>query len=631
MLPRILNEKNLSLLSVALFGAIMTFVALRTNGTADDGDGIQHFLYAQYAFQHPTNFLNHWAKPLFVMLSAPFAQFGFAFFKIYNTALLCAAMWLTFLTARQMGVKNAWLPVLFVAVSPMCSTHVQTGLTEPMFALALIGGVYLFALKKDMWAVLLLSFLPFIRSEGLVILCVTGVYLLVIRQWKLLPLLLAGHVVMGLIGMSHYGSPMWVFNKIPYANLNNEIYGKGPWLHYYYSMPEVTGKWLYVYLHIGLLVGLGRLCAYWYAPKRFPFRKDELWLVYGISVAFSVAHAMFWALGIFNSFGLLRVFIGVLPLFAIIMAQGMNLILAQTDKLPTPWPSIGLISLMAIGPVLHFNKVLHWGMFNAYGDMAEQMDAGKKFGERYRGYTHYFDAIVPALSFPVDFFNPDQRRPTRSLLSGEPIPEKSVVIWDFRYSGWEAQVSLDTLLNSGKFALVHAYEGEFNGKIIRKTCILEYLPPKIDRTPPGILLADDMEKLPKNNQIDGQYKVSGKKSLRLDRKQVFSPGFEGNLSALYAGNAPRLHCTVQARIDRFPADEWAVARLIVEINQGDKNRIWWASSIQPAISATGQWQLLTVDYVLPKPESPDEIIKVYIWNDNDEPVWIDDFKIELLQ
>jgi hypothetical protein len=631
MLLHLLNEKNLALLSIVLFGSIMAYVALMTNGTADDGDGIQHYLYAQYAFVHPANFLNHWAKPLFVMLSAPFAQFGFPFFKIYNTALLCAAMWLTFLTARQLVVKNAWLPVLFVAVSPMCSTHVQTGLTEPMFALFLIGGVYLFALKKDLWAVLLLSFLPFVRSEGLVILCVTGVYLLLIRQWKLLPLLLAGHVVMGLIGMSHYGSPLWVFNKIPYANLKNDIYGKGPWLHYYRNMPEVTGRWLYWYLHIGLLAGLGRLAAYWYAPQRFPFGKAELWLVYGMSVAYSVAHAMFWALGIFNSFGLLRVFIGILPLFAIIMAQGINLLLEQSDKLSSRWPSIALISLAALVPVWHVNKVLHWGTFNAYGDMAEQLDAGKQFGERYRGYTHYFDAIVPALSFPVDFFDPTQRRPTRQLLDGSPIPEKSVVIWDFRYSGWEAQVSLDTLLNSGRFALIHAYESEFNGKIIRKTCILEYLPPKITAVPPGEVFFDNMEKLPPNNQTDRTYQVSGKKSLRLDRKQVFSPGLEDTLSAFYAGAASRLRCTLQARINAFPKDEWTVARLVVEVNQGDQNRIWWASSLQPAMTATGQWQPLTIDYILPKPETPGERIKVYIWNDNDEPIWIDDFKIELLQ
>lgn len=637
---RLPTDRTLALTILGVFCAAMIYVALRANGTGDDGDGIQHYLFARHAFQHPENFLNHWAKPLFVMLSAPFAQLGFTGFKIFNTLLMAAAMWLGFVMAQRLGVRNAWLVILFPALSPMNLTHVQTGLTEPMFALwlmvGLLGLIPTLGIKKDtnsapqpstLFSTIWLSFLPFIRSEGLVVLCVLGVWLLLQRQWKYLPLMMVGHVVMGIIGWAHYGTPMWVFTKIPYASLNNDIYGAGPWLHYIVKMPHLLGNWMTNIWYIGMVIGLGRLILYWLKPTTYPFLRHELWLVYGMATAMVVAHSMFWALGIFNSYGLFRVFLGILPLFAIIMTQGVNVIADFLRSRVHRWAAVAFVALAAIGGMVHLWQTTGWGTYVAYGDMKDQMGLGEKYAERYKGYTFYFDAMVPALAFDVDLYDPRQYRKTKELLTGNPIPPKSVVVWDFRYSGWEAQVALDTLLNSGRFSTIECIEGEFNGKLIRKTCLLEYMPPGGGN--PNELYTNDLEKLPTADS-DTERAVSGKKSVRLERSHAFSPVWTAYLPSLAETSNTKLRYTFKAWVAQFPTEGWKAAKVVMETTVNGKQVDWVGTSVQPLMSAAGQWVEVVVHYPLPKHREPDSQISLYLWNENDEPIWIDDIKIELV-
>ena len=53
-----------------------------------------------------------------------------------------------------------------------------------------------------------------------------------------------------------------------------------------------------------------------------------------VFLVFFIAHSLFWYLGIFNSMGLKRVLIGVMPAIAIIALQGYNWISEMTMKSP---------------------------------------------------------------------------------------------------------------------------------------------------------------------------------------------------------------------------------------------------------------------------------------------------------
>ena len=45
-------------------------------------DNIWHYYFSKYALTYPDFFLHHWGKPLFIILSTWFAQFGFFGMKV---------------------------------------------------------------------------------------------------------------------------------------------------------------------------------------------------------------------------------------------------------------------------------------------------------------------------------------------------------------------------------------------------------------------------------------------------------------------------------------------------------------------------------------------------------------------
>jgi hypothetical protein len=191
-----------------------------------------------------------------------------------------------------------------------------SGLTEPLFALFLVLGVFAILKERIITASFLLSFLPFIRSEGLIIIGVFAFYLALKHQWKFIPLLLAGHVVYSIAGYFVYHDFLWVFNRIPYARLSS-TYGSGKLSHFIVELYYVVGLPVYILFWIGMLFIIWK--------SFFKQLTPELGiLIFGGVFAFILAHTIFWYFGIFNSMGLKRVLLSVAPLISIIALMGFN-------------------------------------------------------------------------------------------------------------------------------------------------------------------------------------------------------------------------------------------------------------------------------------------------------------------
>ena len=208
----------------------MLSLAFIANGTGDEGDSVSHYLYSRYAFAHPENFLNHWAKPVFVLLTAPIAQGGFTAMKLFNIALIITTILLTVKVGKMLEIQNMWIAVFAMIFAPMNISLTLSGLTEPLFACWMMFGIYLLVKEEPLPAILWLSFLPFVRSEGLIVFCVLTIYILLKKYWHLLPLLSFGHIVYGIIGYFYYGDFWWIFNKMSYATPIS-AYGSGKLFH----------------------------------------------------------------------------------------------------------------------------------------------------------------------------------------------------------------------------------------------------------------------------------------------------------------------------------------------------------------------------------------------------------------
>ena len=314
----IASDRRARLLLAALL-CISVLMALITRGTYDSGDSIKHYLFARYAFEHPLNLLESWAKPLFTLLAAGPAQAGFMGMKFFQCAVVVTSVWCAYVVARSLRLPAPELTILFAYAMPDYFLIQFSGLTEPLFGLVLVGAVALAMTNRLNWSAALISWLPFVRSEGFILIGIWVVYLAWRRQWRSLPLVLLGYVAYSVVGAVALGESGWVFARNPYATVS--VYGHGNWNHFLISLPGMLG-WVLTLLAV---LGGGRMLRDCLRPVR---RQEslfsaELLLVYGSITVFVLAHTIFWAKGLFNSFGLTRVLDVTAPLFAVVAVNGL--------------------------------------------------------------------------------------------------------------------------------------------------------------------------------------------------------------------------------------------------------------------------------------------------------------------
>lgn len=316
-MTKLSDNKGIAVL-FSFYAAIAGFTIYFFDGTGDAGDSIQHYLFARHAPYHPELFFNHWAKPVYVLLASPFAQFGFTGVKIFNALATLASIFLTYKIAKQLQLKNAVIAALISVFTPLYFILTFSGLTEPLFALFVSASIYLTLKERYIPAALILSFLPFVRSEGLLIIGIFGIYFLLRKKWKPIPLLITGHTVYALVGFFIYGDLLWVFTQIPYASLSSP-YGSGKLFHFVEQLVYVLGVPLCILFWLGVINIIRK------AIQRRT--STEILVLFFLNfLVFLVAHSVFWYFGIFNSMGLKRVFLGIMPVMAIVALEGYNFI-----------------------------------------------------------------------------------------------------------------------------------------------------------------------------------------------------------------------------------------------------------------------------------------------------------------
>jgi hypothetical protein len=433
-----LNNKNAFWLSFIAYALLLTLLIIFANGTGGNGDSVMHYYISKYAFKYPSLLLDHWAKPLFVALSAPFAQFGFVGIKIFNSLAMLLAAFYTFKISLQLNFKNGWCIPLLFAAAPQVLQFTLSGLTEPLCAAMLAVGIYWYLQNKPITATIMLSFLPFVRSEGLIIILIIGLYLVVKKLYKIIPLLAVGHIFYSLVGSFHYKDILWVFTKIPYVGATVD-YGNGTWIHYIKNMPDLVGLGSTWMIGLGLLVGFWQLIKY-VQKKEIVFTKEEIWLVFGIMVAFSAFHIIAWRKGLFHSFGLLRVFIAIFPLLIIIVLKAFNAVQVLAPKFIKSWFILLLIPINIYG--YNFSKML-W-LDDLQKRCAILSHYTKSIYPDHEKRIYYFQSPYFFITQNIDKYNWNNFR----YLNGDVFKAAeygSFVVWDDWYAKIEGGVLLESL------------------------------------------------------------------------------------------------------------------------------------------------------------------------------------------
>lgn len=446
-------KSNQLWLCLGLYALFAILVIVIFSGTGDSGDSVLHFLYAESAPKHPELYFNHWGKPVFTLLASPFAQFGFVGMKIFNSLVVLLTLYFTFRTAEGLNLKRSILTILFIACSPLLILHTFSGLTEPLFSLFIAIGLYLTVKKKWLAACIIISFLPFVRSEGLITMSAFGLYFLFQKQWKLLPWLAFGHVVYSIIGAFYYGDLLWVFTKIPYASTTS-IYGSGDLFRFVDQLPFVVG------IPSAVLLGVGVVVSTWNVLRRKFNPEMHLIVLFGF-LSYFIAHSLFWYLGIFNSMGLNRVLLGVMPFMAILALVGANALvdLAKSGKIQTVI-AVVVAGLILIFPVLDNPSSVHWKRdMNLSGEqkVAKQI---AEFVINTEGREHRFIYAPPYLSvaLQIDHFDKQKRMDINAEFM-QYIKSGDIIIWDSWFSVVDSHVPKELLQKQDNLRELKSFKG----------------------------------------------------------------------------------------------------------------------------------------------------------------------------
>lgn len=293
----------------------LVYMMLHNEVPIDVGDGITHFFISQASWDVPSLFLNHWGKPFFILVSSPFSQFGFDGLFVFNILVFIFTVLIGYSILEKKGV-TIWLQILFPLL--LLNAHdiantVLGGLTEPLFNLAVIAALYLLLEKKYVFFAILVSLLPFMRSEGQLPIILAVILLVYNKSYKIIPLLFSGFLVYAIIGLIVNGDFWWYFTDSPYS-MGNNIYGHGTWSHYFLSYKNYIGNpGLYILI---LAIPAMFVLAF---QRRWKDLEFEWWFfAYGIFMGVLLSHSYFWAAGKNGSIGLTRIATQGVPIFLLL-------------------------------------------------------------------------------------------------------------------------------------------------------------------------------------------------------------------------------------------------------------------------------------------------------------------------
>ena len=642
-IDRFFRKYGIVLLLSGLF-VLLFILSYLSEGTYGGSDDYGHYKFARYAFSHPELYLEHWAKPFFTLLASPFAQFGFLGVKLFNLICGLLAGYFAYRICRMLKYRFSWLVVVMICFAPVYLSMLLSGMTEILFSLVLVFTVFLALRKNFLWSAIVLSFLPFVRNEGIVIFPLFFLYYCIHKKYKVLPFLLTGFIVYSLAGFYHYRDILWVITKMPYTGAK-DIYGSGSLFHFVTARKDISGVPLAIFWLIGLVPFFYQLFKQKFSLKEISNLQttDELLLIIGPFVAYFVAHSVLWWKGWGGSLGLIRVIAGVIPLFAIIGVKGIAWLSSNFSR--KQWLSVLLVVVVLYFLVVTPFKVLQIpvqlgpaeSLIKKASNWVHESGLDKNRVYYYDPYYWFGQDIDPYDQNKVWEVVPDKQIPSHN------IPEHSVIFWDSHYGPNEGKLQLERLMNDSFLTLKKVYRplqpfstlGGYNYEI----CIFQKtgIPNDLNLKWHNYEKADSLNEISMKTVYSCDFEIenelyksfhrtdsvtfSGKYSCLIAENEEFSPTITLPFRDLKYNSIYRVSVMVKGGINL----NWKSVFLVASASNNEKLYLY---STQCPVNEKGKgWRQAEFSFELPKPKTPDDILKVYVWNKDRQRFYMDDLII----
>ena len=194
------NSKNSLWISSLIAFVLLSFLFFQSQGVEGGLDSWNHYLISRSAIQYPELLLDQWNKPVFSIMTVLVCQLGMNALVWFNIFCILICAILLALAFHKKGFEQSWILIFLVIFIPILFENIISGLTEPLNILMLTTVFYFWMNENFRTSLIIASFLPFVRTEGFIILGTIILFVLYKKQFKHLFWLLIGTIVMNLIG-----------------------------------------------------------------------------------------------------------------------------------------------------------------------------------------------------------------------------------------------------------------------------------------------------------------------------------------------------------------------------------------------------------------------------------------------
>lgn len=595
------NRLYLWLAGAGLLFAAWLLFAFQFETWEGGADNYVHYRISRWSWQHPHLFLDHWGKPVFTLLSSPFAQAGIRGIVVFNG--LCAFLTAFVMTriARHLGLRFSWAAAFFTLATPIYFTMMASAMTEVLFSLVLAVSLWLYLEKKYQAAALLFSFLFLVRTEGFILYPGVALLLALKKEWRALALLTTGFMFYGAAGEYYFGDFYWLINQNPYHD-TSALYGTGEWYWFLKKSDEIFGWPLCILIAGGLLIAGRQALRTLTRERQLP--ETILWIE-GSLLLYFAAHSWAWYSGGGASAGFIRVMAAVAPLAAVTALRSLDFAAGK-------WPraASGIRMLTVVGCAALFVVPLtqrRWPLHYNPGEKTMEAAADWFHQSEYRdAKVYYFD---PVICYFIGR-DPFDRKVNEEQISDKSHPENTVqpgevVFFDMNFGPYEGKMQVEQFLHNPHFRLVNYFEPltEMTVHEDQPYCIFVFL-----RTEPQE--QQNVERL--KSLVASKTKM--RSWMKGDAPIPFKPDEFTGLAEVPLSQAPGfgtdglVRARAQCRVN--PGGEASEVHLVFSLGKNEKS-LFYESKIIPADSAVHELQITTR---IPKEFTGEEIAKIYIWN-----------------
>ncbi len=611
-------------------GVIIIFFTQNSYG---GGDHFSHFKLAHWGWKYPSLLFNHWGKPVFTILISPFAQFGINGVRIYNLLMGFSTALIVWKLALIFNFKNSVLSLLLVLFTPVYFILMFTALTEVSFSFFLALAVLLFFRQQHLFSAVVLSFLPLVRTEGIVLFPLFMIAYNLRKQWLALPLLTTGFWLISLLGFPFYDDFWWLITKMPYSGSAIDIYGSGPLLHFINDTRGILG-----YPLAGLfMIGLATLLVRWFTTEERRLSQSFyfLLLIPGSFLTFLAAHSFVWWQGMGNSLGLIRVIGSVTPFAALTALPGFNYLLNRLQSKNKQAAGLIITALLVLIVLIGINK--HRGGFKLskpqqlVGQAADYLQENKL--DKYKLF--YFNSYL-VIKLGIDPYDqskcnwgmPNKLQPAMS------VPDSGIIVWDAHFGPNEGKLPLNRLKNSKEFTLLKVIRPIQPFKVLGDYDYAVYIFQKISGKNESI---DTINKQPAREFFfdfedldiaDSTLSYSGKKSLRVTSHQEYI-NFVNHPISEFQTSISSLKIDISAAFISTEKVHKEDVFLVCTLEVDGETKVYQTFDLFKQMDSSSGWNTIRHTFKIYIISSMQDNLKLYLWNKGKINYSIDAVKVKV--